>query len=75
MNNLYNELNKQNNSIVNEQIANEAKHIMKNGEKLNQILGLFGGRGINIEHIVRQRCAEYGIPLEQLMNEVKKYYK
>ena len=75
MNNLYNELNSQNNSIVNEQIANEAKHIMKNGEKLNQILGLFGGRGINIEHIVRQRCAEYGIPLEQLMNEVKKYYK
>ena len=38
MNNLYNELNKQNNSIVNEQIANEAKHIMRNGEKLNQMV-------------------------------------
>ena len=75
MNNLYNELNTQNNSIVNEQIANEAKHIMKNSEKLNQILGLFGGRGINIEQIVRQRCSECNIPVEQLMNEVKKYYK
>ena len=75
MNNLYNELNTQNNTVINEQIANEAKNIMKNSEKLNQILGLFGGRGINIEQIVRQRCAECGIPLEQLMNEVKKYYK
>ena len=75
MNNLYNELNTQNNTIINEQIASEAKHIMKNGEKLNQILGLFSGRGINIEQIVRQRCSECGIPVEQLMNEVKKYYK
>ena len=75
MNNLYNELNTQNNTVINEQIANEAKNIMKNGEKLNQILGLFGGRGINIEHIVRQRWAESGIPVEQLTNEVKKYYK
>ena len=41
MNNLYNELNTQNNPIINEQIANEAKHIMKNGEKLNQILCYF----------------------------------
>lgn len=75
MNSLYNELNGQNNSIINEQIANEAKQIMKNSEKINQILGFFGGKGLNIEQLVRRKCSECGISVEQLMSEVKKYYK
>ena len=58
-------------SQINPQIISQAKGMMKNMNKMKEIMGMLSGKGMNPEQAVRSICNEIGIDVDSFMSQLK----
>ena len=58
-------------NMINSQVINQAKSIMRNMQQVQGILGMLNGKGMNAEQAVRNICKEKGINVDEFMSMLK----